>query len=341
MNDGGNQNRKSSATASASATQVVRNPVAFVLLVVLLVLLNLLVWIWWAPLGLFKNRVNDSQARLVFEAEVERLQRVIAAPCDSALIDAYALEKNQRSNNSLAPDPTVPPSAQPGASEPQSNAIKLPYGSLVSLLNNASVRVIAKGSVGSGFFINNQTVVTNRHVVENGLNSPIYVTSKTLGSNPVPVKVIGLSPPGDAGEPDFAILELPTPSPAVTPLKIGPDPNPLDEVVSVGFPGLLTEIDMDQITPNPIFGAGRVRTVKAVPGDVRLVFHTADISSGNSGGPLVNLCGHVVGVNTFVVAEDNYRYDGRALSSLAPSTLINFLVSHPTKYFSAQEGCVE
>ena len=46
--------------------------------------------------------------------------------------------------------------------------------------------------------------------------------------------------------------------------------------------------------------SGAVTVVQTFPTGSEIIIHSADISPGNSGGPLVDSCGRVVGVNTFV-----------------------------------------
>lgn len=338
MRDHPNHSRQTPSSMPESITQAVRSPTVFISAVVVLVLLNLLVWLWLKPVYGLADQTLSTPARQAFVAERNRLERIIEAPCNSAIIDAYVIQRNHSGRNPSVTPGTSVPSPQSEGLDSRSSTSELSYASLVSLLQNASVRVVTGNSYGSGFFINDQTIVTNRHVVDKGLNDPIFVTSKALGPLPLPVRVVALTPASEIGKPDFAILELPNPVSEVTPLRVGRDPSPLQEVISVGFPGLLTEIDIDSVTPSPIFGSGSVKTIKPQPDSVSLVFHTADISSGNSGGPLVNLCGQVVGVNTFVIAEKDHM-DGRALSALASSTLIDFLLAHQIEYQPAQEVC--
>ena len=314
--------------------EVVRKPAVFIGLVILLLILNWWVWVWLAPLHSLATHTTVDQSRQAFEGDRVRLQRVIDASCESQAVDAYARERQSQTTNppgAVSNDPSTD-------TKPTSSTQKLPYPSLVALLQNASVRVITEQSSGSGFFINDRTIVTNRHVVEGNLNKPIFVTSKALGTQPIPVTVFALSPNSEIGEADFALLRLATPVTTVSGLTLGTAVSPLDEVVSVGFPGLITELDIDRITPSPIFGTGHVATVQTKSTGTALIFHSAEISSGNSGGPLVNLCGQVVGVNTFVVT-DAERIEGRALSALSTNELINFLNSHPVDYQVSRGVC--
>jgi S1-C subfamily serine protease len=314
--------------------EVVRKPAVFIGLVILLLILNWWVWVWLAPLQSLSKLTTVEQSRQAFDGDRDRLQQVLDSSCESQVVDVYSRERHSATAN-----PSGAVSKSPSTdTQPEANTKILPYPSLLALLQNASVRVITNQSSGSGFFINNQTIVTNRHVVEENLNKPIFVTSKALGMQPVPVTVFALSPDSGIGEADFALLRLDTPVTAVSALTLSTTVSPLDAVVSVGFPGLITNLDIDRITPSPVFGTGHVATVQTQPTGTALIFHSAEISSGNSGGPLVNLCGQVVGVNTFVVT-DAERIEGRALSALSTNELINFLSSHPVEYQVSRGVC--
>jgi S1-C subfamily serine protease len=45
---------------------------------------------------------------------------------------------------------------------------------------------------------------------------------------------------------------------------------------------------------------GAITSIQQLPTGPTVIPHSADISAGNSGGPLVDNCGRVVGINTFV-----------------------------------------
>src|SRR3546814_3605449 len=87
------------------------------------------------------------------------------------------------------------------------------------------------------------------------------------------------------------------------PLESGAD------VVALGYPG---NVDLatarsaaDYITPRtPVRSEGNVSNRRAVDG-VAMLVHTAKISRGNSGGPLVDQCGRIVGINSAITRADD------------------------------------
>src|SRR3546814_17470012 len=80
------------------------------------------------------------------------------------------------------------------------------------------------------------------------------------------------------------------------------------DVVALGYPG---NVDLatarsanDYITPRtPTRSEGNMSNLQSVDG-VAMLINTAKISRGNSGGPLVDQCGRIVGINTAITRAD-------------------------------------
>lgn len=160
---------------------------------------------------------------------------------------------------------------------------------------------------GTGFFVTNELLVTNRHVVEQSTGRYVLVVSQSLGSARR-AQVLGLTPGTEAGSPDFALLKLADGS-APGRLSLSQDVQKLDEVVAAGYPGMVVASDssFERLTHGDLSAApdlnltqGVVQSLQRDASGTGLVVHTAPIAKGNSGGPLVDACGRVVGVNTFV-----------------------------------------
>ncbi len=151
------------------------------------------------------------------------------------------------------------------------------------------VKVTLPGVEGSGIvFDPSGFIVTNNHVVQSG--GPVQVSTSKGG---FPARVVGADPLTD-----LAVLKVDGASLPALPfgdsdaLALG------DEVVAIGFSPLL---------PNPpnSYEAEVLRLVQAViPVDGRradFVQTNAPLHPGDSGGPLLNLFGEVVGVNTALI----------------------------------------
>lgn len=137
--------------------------------------------------------------------------------------------------------------------------------------------VDGKVAQGSGFFVTlegRRLILTNRHVVQGAEE----VSIAPQGKNPQHAAAYKISP-----ELDLAVIESPS-NLAVRPLALSKQPvQPGVEVFALGFPLGIANV----------ISRGMVGAVE----DEYFLFD-APISSGNSGGPVVNRRGEVIGVAT-------------------------------------------
>lgn len=167
-------------------------------------------------------------------------------------------------------------------------------------------RTIERQSAGTGFIVSDDGyVMTNRHVIPDGVTQ----VNLTMSDGTVldDVSVVGKTSNGDSL--DVAFLKVNNKKgKELTVAKIG-DSNQMqvgDTVIAIG--NALGQFQ-NTVTSGIISGYGR--SVEASdtsgrnPESLQNLFQTdAAINQGNSGGPLVNSNGEVIGVNTAVAAGD-------------------------------------
>lgn len=141
-----------------------------------------------------------------------------------------------------------------------------------------------KLSRGSGFFIDLDRVVTNRHVIEGAYRAEVHLNS----GYSYPVKtVIAVDAEGD-----LAILKVDAPPALVRPLLLDrTSPQEGESIVVIGNP-----YGLEGSVTN-----GIVSAVRDIPGFGRIIQITAPISPGSSGSPVVNMQGQVIGVATLQI----------------------------------------
>src|SRR5689334_17523947 len=141
-----------------------------------------------------------------------------------------------------------------------------------------------KLSRGSGFFIDKDRVVTNRHVIDGAYRAEVHLNS----GNNFPVKnVIAIDAEGDV-----ALLRVDAPPNLVRPLSLDrTSPQEGESIVVIGNP-----FGLEGSVTN-----GIVSAVRDIPGFGRIIQITAPISPGSSGSPVVNMHGQVIGVATLQI----------------------------------------
>jgi len=301
----------------------------------LLILLNLFVFFWWLNRPVFPVGVDPLATELMsgLDAEKKRLQAILDDSCDSEELKAYKrgeIGPIRRSPETPSNEEPVPPAPRTKKSSP---------AELVGLLDAATVRVLTDSGSGTGFFINKNTVVTNRHVIEGSDQNSIKVTSKIIGATSLPSKLISASKDSNIGNADFALLRVENAPDSIKTLAVAEDPVVLQDVIAVGYPGLTEGSDSDKVTPSAVFADGRVKVLQPQPNGMTLIVHGADISPGSSGGPLVSRCGHVLGVNTFTVSGVKHSV-GRSLNALSATNLRKFIEQSGVQYQKASSECV-
>jgi putative serine protease PepD len=155
-------------------------------------------------------------------------------------------------------------------------------------------RIPPSSALGSGFVIDKAGhIVTNYHVVE-GADE---VTVSFSNRDAVNAEIVGTDP-----STDIAVLRVDASASALTPLPLGNSDNVAvgDPVVAIGNP-----FGLDRTVTSGIVSA--VQRLITAPNRFTIdhVIQTdAAINHGNSGGPLLNSRGQVIGVNSKIETGD-------------------------------------
>lgn len=157
---------------------------------------------------------------------------------------------------------------------------------IIEKYRNVIIQIATPYTTGTGFLLRDAgVVVTNYHVVQD--NREVVVEGQIMHRQLA--KVVFIDP-----KHDLAFIAAPDcPEAPATDLGMGRSVAVGDMVVALGHPfGLKFSATQ-----------GIVSGTEYLQGDLPYIQHDAALNPGNSGGPLVNTQGEVIGVNTFIVTE--------------------------------------
>lgn len=253
-------------------------------------------WYVWT-----ENSVNERNAAMA-RTSAAVSQRMRPAP------QVQVLTPPASDNPRATPDTTVDPAERapvlqfprPVPAQASGSPEPVPLEDLVARVGPAVVGIRVGNLMGTGFFVQPDTLITNAHVVGTAFDAKIRrTTGETLD-----VRVERV-----AKDIDLAVLKLSAPlaNQAVLPLGSVTNVRSGEEVVAIGS---ALGVFQSSVT------RGIVSAIRRTP-SVTLIQTDAAINHGNSGGPLMDRTGTVIGITTmgydnaqnvaFAVAADHAR----------------------------------
>ena len=204
-------------------------------------------------------------------------------------------------------------------------------------------------SIGSGWIVHGRRiVVTNNHVVEGGVS---YHLAMLVDGKPqiTEARLLRRSP-----EKDLAVLEAVSDLPGKALPLAGYDVKTTTRVIAIGFPGTadlalfadrstgetkavrFTTQDVDFYRPTWTEGVASRNLSYFRTLDGPALQHSAAINKGNSGGPLIDSCGRVLGVNTIRAVDEDPQ---GVFYAIHPKEIARFLEVASFKPAVVSEPC--
>jgi hypothetical protein len=180
-------------------------------------------------------------------------------------------------------------------------------------------------SHGTGFAVSPTRIVTNSHVIQDAMQDDTLRIGvvPSEGKGGTFARIIAVSPRND-----LALLEIGKGTLRLPPLALaGGVSGDLGEVIALGYPmnvDLAQGLGIDDIfRPQPPVKSRGFLSGERPSRQFDSLLHTAPIARGNSGGPLLDACGRVLGVNSF--GADSGGSDAEFYFAVSLRELLPFL----------------
>ena len=160
-------------------------------------------------------------------------------------------------------------------------------------------------AAGSGFIIDKDGfILTNNHVVQDATKIEVKLAGMVDGEPGLPARLVGRDPLTDS-----ALLQLvKLPDDELVAARFGDSSQlgPGDWVMAIGNPFRLSHT----VTVGVVSAVGRQQQTALDGRQGEMIQTDAAINQGNSGGPLLNLRGEVVGINTMIASDGSGGFLG-------------------------------
>jgi len=261
------------------------------------------------------ENVEPKPSGAVMPDESEPEPPVAVEPDESESRPPSAVEPAEVEPEEVEPEPSqeATPDVAPAQPAP-------PHATVAGSLDEAQAAIVKfelplgigdLTQYGAGFLVDGRGwIATNNHVVSN-----ITTAARVKMANGARLQIEGIL--ARAPSRDLALVKLADPPGQLTILDIDYDDDPMlgEQVYAFGHPyqaefSLSRGIVGRVLTSKELLNASRGHPIGRIgaPGDMVWIQHDAKISPGNSGGPLIDEQGGVLGVNTFVNIRAEFGY---------------------------------
>jgi|GEM_PF-4452986 len=167
-------------------------------------------------------------------------------------------------------------------------------------------------SMGTGWPVGSGYVVTNFHVIANHVNFALMRTDRTL----LKAHVVYADRAND-----LALLRAEKPGKLPPALPLADQGDAVGQsVFTIGYPQPAI------MGAAPKLSTGVINAVTGIRDDPRMLQTSVTIHPGNSGGPLINMNGDVVGVvSQYLDAQKMYKYTGESTQNVNYAVKIDYL----------------